>query len=154
MTLKREAGDAIATAIRMTTLDDWAKLVPFTPELVLRPTTDESSVGTAQQVVSQLDIVLVVPPARSAPPSSAERDDSHTQPGFETRFSVARGQASSVGWLLLDSSDPEAVRTAAVGAGALGAARWDQVRLAETARFVNKDRKDVHPSYRGTTYSA
>jgi hypothetical protein len=86
------------------------------PLLIAAP-DDESSVATAQPVVSQLDIVLVVPRAGSAPSSSADPEDSLAQPGFDARYSVARAHASSVDWLLLDSSDPEAVRIAALGAG-------------------------------------
>jgi hypothetical protein len=86
------------------------------PLLIAAP-EDESSVATAQPVVSQLDIVLVVPPARSTGPSSVGPDESHPQPGFDTRYSVARATASRADWLLLDSADPEAVRNASFGAG-------------------------------------
>jgi hypothetical protein len=86
------------------------------PLLIAAP-DDESSVATAQPVVSQLDIVLVVPPGSSSAQRPARPQESHPQPGFDTRYSVARAGPTKTDWLLLDSSDPDAVEVAALGAG-------------------------------------
>ncbi|HEX6713526.1 MAG TPA: hypothetical protein VF066_09070 [Thermoleophilaceae bacterium] len=85
--------------------------------LLLAAPDDESTVAVAQPVVSQLDIVLVVPPSRTPAPAAAPPAESHTQPGFDTRYSVARAGPNRTDWLLFDSTDPDAVGVAALGAG-------------------------------------
>jgi hypothetical protein len=88
------------------------------PLLITAPTR-ESSVAAAQPVVSQLDVALVVPkPRHASRQRQAQVEASPTQPGFDVRYSVARAGPAATDWLLLDSGDPEAVRSAALGEGA------------------------------------
>jgi hypothetical protein len=85
--------------------------------LLLAAPAEESSVAAAQPVVSQLDIVLVVSPARTPAAESLPAEASQAQPGFDIRYSVARAEGTRTDWLLLDSADPQAVEAAALGDG-------------------------------------
>jgi hypothetical protein len=75
----------------------------------------ETAVAVPQQVVSQLDVTIVVP--AGSPERLRESEPARGVPDWDVHYSVARGATDTLEWLLLDSTDAQAALAAARGDG-------------------------------------
>lgn len=79
-------------------------------------TKDKRPVALSGDVVSRLDVAIIVP--GGTPRKLLRADGAKTQEGWDVQWSVGRDGDAAVDWLLLDSTDPDAALTAARGSGA------------------------------------